>query len=51
MKAVAMTAADIFDAVKYRVMALGAFKSLGDRRRQGRVAYKTFAIGLMLKVR
>eukprot|EP01138_Halocafeteria_seosinensis_P013356 gb/GECG01013642.1/.p1 GENE.gb/GECG01013642.1/~~gb/GECG01013642.1/.p1 ORF type:complete len:1427 (+),score=246.12 gb/GECG01013642.1/:1-4281(+) len=50
MKAVAMTAADIFDAVKYRVMALGAFKSLGDRRRQGRIAYKMFSIGLMVKL-
>ena len=46
-----MTASDIFDAVKYRIMALGAFKSLGNRRRQGRVAFKTFSVGLLVKVR
>ena len=49
MKAVAMTATDILDALKQKLMVVGLFRSLGSKKRQARTSAKVFSIGCFVR--
>lgn len=50
MKAVQMTASDIMDTLKFRMLAVGLFRGLGNKKRQSRVAFRLFALGALVRV-
>jgi len=49
MKAVVMTATDILDVLKQKLLAVGLFRSLGSAKRQARTSTKLFALGAMAR--